>query len=88
VQTVILTVSDKHLDYAKKVAEKINEVRFEIDDRNESINKKIRDAELQKVPYIIVVGDREEKEGQISVRNRGSKEIKSQEIKDFLSSFK
>ncbi len=88
IQAVILTVSDKHLDYAKKVAEKMNEVRFEIDDRNESINKKIRDAELQKVPYIIVVGDREEKEGKISVRSRGSKEIKSQEIKVFLSSFK
>lgn len=84
VQAIILTVSDKHLDYAKKVAKEMGETRLEIDDRNESINKKIRDAELQKIPYIIVVGEREQKENKITVRSRGKKELKSQKISDFI----
>ncbi len=84
VQTVILPVSEKHLDYAKKVAKEMGEVRLEIDDRNESINKKIRDAELQKIPYIIVVGDKEEKAENITARIRGSKELKTQKISAWI----
>jgi len=84
VQAVILTVSDEHLEYAKKVAKEMGSERIEIDGRNESINKKIRDAELQKIPYIIVVGDKEEKDKNITVRTRGSKELKIQKIKDFV----
>lgn len=84
VQAKILTVSDKHLEYVKKVAKEMGNVRFEIDNRNESINKKIRDAELQKVPFIIVVGDSEEKGGNITVRSRGSKDLKTPKIADFI----
>lgn len=77
-QAIILPVSEKHLDYAKKVAEEIkkSDIRIEIDLRNESVGKKIRDAEIQKIPYIIVVGDKEEKGKNITVRKRGSKDLK------------
>jgi len=87
VQAKILTVSDKHLEYAKKVAKEMGNIRVEIDARNESINKKIRDAETQKVPYIIVVGDKEEKEENITVRARGSKDLKTQKISEFVQTF-
>lgn len=83
VQSIILPVSDKHIEYAKKVAEGLGGIRVEIDDRNESVGKKIRDSELQKIPYIIVIGDKEEKEKNISVRTRGSKEIKKENLTEF-----
>lgn len=86
-QVTILPVSEKHIDYAKKVAEELGDIRTEIDSRNESVGKKIRDGELQKVPYIIVVGDREEKDGTISVRQRGLKEVVAQEVGDFIQLF-
>lgn len=83
-QALILPVSEKHNKYAQKIGEELENVRIEIDVRNESVGKKIRDAELQKVPYIIVVGDKEEKENTITVRERGSKDLKVQKIEDFL----
>jgi len=85
-QAIILPVSDKHLDYAQKVAEELGDIRFEIDERNESVGKKIRDAELQKIPFIIVVGDKEEKDKNITVRERGHKELKALTIKEFSKS--
>jgi len=96
VQAVISPVSKKHIGYAKKVTSQLSNadviarsnsdaaIRFEIDDRNESINKKIRDAELQKIPYIIVVGDKEEKDENITVRTHGTKELKSRKIAEFI----
>jgi threonyl-tRNA synthetase len=84
VQVIILPVSEKHLDYSRKVAKEMGGIRTEIDDRNESINKKIRDAELQKIPYIIVVGDKEEKDKNITVRKRSSKDLKTQKIEGFV----
>jgi len=84
VQAVVLPISDKHLNYAKKVAEELKEIRVEIDERNESVGRKIRDAELQKIPYILVVGDREKKEKNITVRKR-DKKITSMKVKDFLN---
>lgn len=88
VQAVILPISEKHLEYAKKVSEDLGDIRIEIDGRNESVNKKIRDAEIQKVPFIIVVGDKEEKEQNITVRTRGSKDIKAQKIDEFIKELK
>jgi len=90
VQAIILPVSDKHLDYAKKVTEELStkDIRIEIDERSESVSKKIRDAELQKVPYIIVVGEKEEKEINITVRERGKKDLKAQSVENFIKSFK
>lgn len=90
VQVLILPVSEKHIDYAKKVSNELtnDNFRVEIDERNESVGKKIRDAELQKVPYIIVVGDKEIEGNNISVRTRGEKELKVQKTEDFIKSFK
>jgi len=61
VQAIVLPISDKHLDYAKKVSAELknSDVRVEIDERSESIGKKIREAEMQKIPYMLIVGDKE-----------------------------
>ncbi len=82
IQAIVLPVSEKHFEYAKKVKEDLEKenIRIEIDERSESVNRKIRDAEIQKIPYIIVVGDKEEKDQNITVRERGSKELKVQKI--------
>ena len=90
VQTIILPVSDKHLEYAKKVAEELSQqdIRIEVDERSESVSKKIRDAEVQKVPIIIVVGDKEEKDKNITLRRRGSKDLKSLKLEEFLKILK
>ena len=72
VQVKILNIADAHLDYAKSVKEKLEAVgiRCELDDRNEKIGKKIREAQLEKVPYSLIVGDNEMKDGTVSVRKR------------------
>jgi threonyl-tRNA synthetase len=87
---VVLPISDKYLDYAKKVLEKLesNGCRASIDDRVESLNKKIRQAEMQKIPYMIVVGEKEEESGTITVRKKSGGEMKQVEIPGFLKIFK
>jgi threonyl-tRNA synthetase len=73
VQTVVIPVADRHADYAAEVAAELRGagVRAHVDSRSESMGKKIRDGEMQKVPYMAVVGDREVEEGTVSVRARG-----------------
>jgi threonyl-tRNA synthetase len=70
VQTIVLPVSDRFNEYAASVAAGLreSEIRAELDDRSESVARKIRDAELRKVPYMLVVGEREQSEGTVSVR--------------------
>ncbi len=72
-QVKILPISDKFLPYARSVADKLKkaDIRFEIDDRNEKIGKKIRDTELMKVPLMLVVGEKEVNEGKVAVRHQG-----------------
>ena len=72
VQAIVLPISEKHMDYAKSVEEKLKAsgVRVELDSRNEKIGYKIREAQLQKIPYMLVVGDSEANEGTLSVRDR------------------
>ena len=72
VQTVVIPVADRHADYAAEVAAELRaaDVRAHVDSRPESMGKKIREAEMQKVPYMAVVGDREVEEGTVSVRAR------------------
>lgn len=80
VQAVVLPVSDKkHLKYAKKVADELINagIRTELDSRAESVGKKIREAQMQKTPYMIVVGDKEEKDGTLTIRFRN---IDKQEV--------
>jgi threonyl-tRNA synthetase len=70
VQAILLPISDRHLDYAAGVQARLVEagVRVELDDRTESVGRKIRDAELRKIPYMLVVGDREAEQDEVSVR--------------------
>jgi threonyl-tRNA synthetase len=72
-QAIILCLSEKYENYAKKVLELLenHEIRALIDNRNETIGKKIRDAEVQKMPYMLIIGEEEEKNGTISVRKHG-----------------
>jgi len=91
VQVKILPVSsEKHLDYARKIwTMHVNEdIRAEIDDSNESIGKKIREAEKQKTPYMIVVGDKESESNTVAVRSRGSRVIETKKGEDFLKELK
>ncbi len=86
VQAKILPVSDKFLDYAKEVAEKFagKGLRFEIDDSNETLGKKIRNAEMEKVPYMIVVGEKEVAEKNIAVRDYATKKQEVMDVEKFL----
>jgi len=81
VQVKILPVSDKYMDYAKEVAEKLEDadVRVELDLRNEKLGYKIREARMDKVPYMVIVGENEEKNGSVSVRQRDA-EVEKQEL--------
>ena len=85
-QAMVLPISEKYQDYAKKVLNVLNnsEIRTLIDDRNEKAGKKIRDAELMKIPYMLVVGEREENEGTVSVRKHGQGDLGPQKIEDFI----
>jgi threonyl-tRNA synthetase len=71
IQAAVLPVSDAHVDYARRVAGELGAAgaRLRVDERSESVGRKIRDAELGKVPYMLVVGEREEGEGTASVRS-------------------
>ena len=70
VQAIVLPIADRHLDYARSVRDRLRRggVRVEVDERSESMGRKIRDAELRKVPYMLVVGDREEEAGEVALR--------------------
>ena len=73
VQVVLLPISEKYNDFAKKVLELLKnyDIRSKIDDRNEMIGRKIRDNELQRIPYLIILGEKEAESGNISVRKQG-----------------
>ncbi len=89
-QFIILPISEKYVDYAKKVSEFLenHDISGQIDDRNEKTGKKIRDAELNKIPFMLVVGENEEKDGTISVRRRGEGDLGAMNLEDFVSYFK
>ncbi|KAA0130194.1 threonine--tRNA ligase [Chryseobacterium sp. SN22] len=89
-QFIILPISEKYVDYAKKVSEFLenHDISGQIDDRNEKTGKKIRDAELNKIPFMLVVGENEEKDGTISVRRRGEGDLGVMNLEDFVSYFK
>ncbi|MDD4531303.1 MAG: threonine--tRNA ligase, partial [Candidatus Pacebacteria bacterium] len=84
IQMKILPVGEGHREYAKEVAEKLKEFRVRIDEDNETIGKKIRNGELEKVPYLLVVGDREKENKTVSVRQRGKIELGEMKIEEFL----
>jgi len=84
-QAIILSLSEKYEKYSQKVLEllEIDEIRAVSDDRSETIGKKIRDAEMSKVPYMLIIGEQEEKDGTVSVRRHGEGDIGTMPIKDF-----
>jgi len=86
VQVKILPISDKHLDYAEKVYQELREagIRVELDNSNESIGKKIREAEMKKVPYMLVVGDKEKEAGTIAVRSRTKNDLGAMAMEKFI----
>ena len=85
-QVKILPISDKFMDYAKTVLHKLKkaDIRAEIDDRNEKIGKKIRDTELMRVPYMLVVGEKEMNENMVSIRRQGKGDLGSRNVDEFL----
>jgi threonyl-tRNA synthetase len=87
VQAIILPISEKHAAYAQKVYEQLvsSDVRAELDQRNESISKRVREAELQKIPFILACGDREIASRTVMVRTRGKKEQKAMEVTEFVT---
>ena len=84
-QVCILPISDKYMDYSKEVLNslKISDIRAEIDDRSEKTGRKIRDAEVRKIPFMLIVGEREAGERKISVRRHGGEDLGSMSIEEF-----
>jgi threonyl-tRNA synthetase len=86
VQAVVLPLADRHLEYARKVQESLagRGLRVEVDERVEKIGYKIREAQLQKVPYMLVIGDREAAEGAVSVRSRSGGDLGARPLAEFV----
>lgn len=90
VQVRVMPITDRNLEYAKAVLEKLREsdIRAELDSRKETLPKKIREAQLEKIPYMLVIGDNEQKEGSVTVRTRKGVIKKSVKLEEFLSLIK
>ncbi len=87
VQVKVLPISDKYLPYAQTISQKLKkaDIRAEVDERNEKIGKKIRDTELMKVPYMLVVGEKEMAEEKVSIRRQGKGDLGTQELAAFIA---
>lgn len=85
VQVRVIPIADRHIEYARKVASELMEakVRVEVDDRSEKMGYKIREAQLEKVPYMVVAGDREAEQGTVSVRTRSEGDLGPMALADF-----
>ncbi len=84
-QVVILPISEKFNDYAFEVAKELNlkDIRVQVDDRNEKIGRKIRDNELKRIPFMLIVGEKEAENGEVSVRRQGEGDKGSMKVADF-----
>jgi threonyl-tRNA synthetase len=87
VQATVLPITDKQTVYAREVAEKLGSagIRVTVDDRNEKVNAKIREAQLQKIPYMLVVGGREAESGQVAVRHRRRGDLGTSDAAEFVA---
>jgi threonyl-tRNA synthetase len=87
VQVVVMPIADRHLEYARRVLSKLSDagLRVELDDRSEKINYKIREAQIQKIPYMLVIGDREAAAGKVAVRNRKKGDLGTRSVDEFLA---
>ncbi|MGC8868505.1 MAG: threonine--tRNA ligase [Sulfurihydrogenibium sp.] len=90
VQVKIIPIADKHLEFANKVKDLLseNKVRVELDDRSERMNKKIRDAELQKIPFMLVIGDKEVETNSVAVRKKGKQGTEIMSVDSFVDYIK
>ena len=86
-QVVVLPISEKYNDYAHKVARQLSmsDVRAQVDDRNEKIGRKIRDNELKRIPYLLIVGEKEAEENKVSVRAQGEGDKGQMTISEFAA---
>jgi threonyl-tRNA synthetase len=87
VQATVLPISDRHVDHGDRVAAQLREleVRVEVDRRSESIGKKVRDAEIARNPYMLVVGDREESDGAVAPRSHAEGELGAMPVAEFAA---
>jgi threonyl-tRNA synthetase len=87
VQVIVLPISDRHVDYAREVVAALQEagIRVDVDERTESVGRKIRDAELQKYPYMLVLGDREAEGREVAVRRHREGDLGSFALSDFVA---
>ena len=87
VQVAVIPIADRHADYCESVAERLREagLRVQVDARAERMNRKIRDAQLQKTPYMLIAGDRDIKAGKVSVRLRTEEDLGAMTVDDFLA---
>ena len=90
VQVKVLSISEKHVEYANQLAKQMRHdyVRVEVDDRNEKIGYKIRQAQMEKVPYMLVVGDKEMEDNSVNVRKHGGDELGTVSFDEFFNSIK
>jgi threonyl-tRNA synthetase len=86
VQAIIIPIADRHLDYSHQIAEELknNDIRVQVDDRSERMNLKIREAQLMKIPYMVIVGDKEQAANQVSLRLRHGEDAGTLTTSDFL----
>jgi threonyl-tRNA synthetase len=87
VQAMVIPIADRHVEYARAVADQLAAagIRAEVDDSSERMNKKIRAAQLQKIPYMLVVGDKESETGAVAVRTRDNEDRGAQPVADFVA---
>jgi threonyl-tRNA synthetase len=90
VQATILPITDRQMEYARGILQQLEAagIRATLDDRNEKVNLKIREAQLQKIPYMLVVGDREQQNSQVAVRNRKHGDQGAKPVSEFIAELK
>jgi threonyl-tRNA synthetase len=90
IQAIVLPITDRQTEYARSIQKQLDDagIRVTVDDRNEKVNLKIREAQLQKIPYMLVVGDREQENGMVAVRNRKHADQGAKSVADFLTDIK
>ncbi len=87
VQATVLPITDRNVEYARKVYQRLEAagLRAHLDDRNEKVNLKIREAQLQKVPYMLVIGDREQEADSVAVRHRKHADMGAKPVDQFIA---
>jgi threonyl-tRNA synthetase len=89
-QIAVLPISEKYQEYADTIFKQLEEhdIRGFLDSRDEKIGRKIRDAEVQKVPFMLIIGEKEQNEGQVSIRKHGEGDLGSKSVAEFVAYFK